>query len=127
MFNCAASLLHLPGRDVPPVLHGVEHAFMLPAPHTPFLASRALRFEFAVSFLQLRTGINAPRPSLEYTAKGFSHSLAPKQNYRNCECGRFDEVAVCSVTYLYCEAGRKIHIESRMELPNALSLEKPVK
>ena len=48
MLNRAASLLHLPGGDIHPVLHGVEHAFMLPAPDTPFFAGRALRFEFAV-------------------------------------------------------------------------------
>ncbi len=46
MFNGTTALLHLPGRNIHPALHGVEHAFVLPAPNTPFLAGRTLRFEF---------------------------------------------------------------------------------
>lgn len=42
-----ASLLHLSGRDIQPMLHGIEYAFVLPASDTPFLAGRALRLEFA--------------------------------------------------------------------------------
>ena len=47
MFDGTSSLLHFPRRDVQAVLHGIEYAFMLPAPYPPFLAGGALRLEFA--------------------------------------------------------------------------------